>query len=355
MSFKILVFAPHEGDHIYPWLRAQMKQHQLSVLSLHYDKPRTDEVRFIHLRRWTGTRFDFLLNIPWIFAELGKQKPDLIHVHYLSSYGLIGALFPSRYPKILSIWGSDFNKNFNDSLMGKLCRWALGKYDVVNSPSDDIQKKLLTWNYPTEKISVFQYGIDFSELKIRSEKLPGEGVQFLSPRDWAPLYRIEKIIEGFAQYIKQDSTAHLHITGRGGLERKAELEKLVQDLGIKSQVTMHGFMGWEEYVRFLASCDVIVSIPTMDGMPLSLMEANYIGLYPVVSSVPANKEWLQGGVASFVQGDDIGEIARALSEAKKQAYDFSSLEINRQLVLQKGNRQKNMQKLNEIYHQLAKK
>ena len=353
MSLKILVFAPHEGDHIYPWLRAQMHQHQLTVLSFHYDKPRTDQVHFIHLKRYTGTRLDFILNIGTIFRELSRLNPDLIHVHYLSSYGLIAALFPSRYPKLLSIWGSDINKYYNSSLMGKLCRWALSKYQMINSPSEDIKKKLIAWGYPENQIATFQYGIDFSELKMRTEKLPGEGVQFLSPRDWAPLYRIEKIIEGFALFAKQDSTAVLHLTGRGGVERKAELESKIQDLGLNSRIILHGFMEWHVYVQFLASCDVIVSIPTMDGMPLSLLEANYIGLHPIVSKVPANLEWLKNGVAHFVQGDDASEIAQAMMEAKKQCFDFQALQKNRNLVLQNGDRQKNMKKLSEIYQMMA--
>ena len=355
MSLKILVFAPHEGDHIYPWLRAQMHQHQLTVLSFHYDKPRTDQVRFIHLKRFTGTRLDFLLNIPTIFWKLRQINPDLIHVHYLSSYGLIAAFFPKRYPKLLSIWGSDINKNYNQSVMGRLCRWALGKYQMINSPSEDIKKKLIAWGYPENQIATFQYGIDFSELALRPEKLPSKGVQFLSPRDWAPLYRIEKIIEGFAHFAKDDSTAVLHLTGRGGAERKAELQKIIQDLGIGSQVVMHGFMEWEDYVEFLASCDVIVSIPTMDGMPLSLMEANYIGLYPIVSNVPANQEWLQQGIASFVQGNDAGEIAQAMDEAKKRCFDFKELQKNRNLVFKNGDRQKNMKSLSEIYQKLAQR
>ena len=91
----------------------------------------------------------------------------------------------------------------------------------------------------------------------------------------------------------------------------------------------------------------------MDGMPLSLLEANYIGLHPIVSKVPANLEWLKNGVAHFVHGDDAVEIAQAMIEAKKQCFDFQALQKNRNLVLQNGDRQKNMKKLSEIYQMMA--
>ncbi len=352
MSLKILVFAPHEGDHIYPWLRAFENSHYLTLVTLHPNKPRSEKVTYVNLTRWTKTRFDFFLNIPAFIKLVNKLKPDIIHVHYLSSYGLIAALLPRRRTKILSIWGSDFNKYFSNSLMGRLCRWAIQKYDIINSPSIDIAQKLVQWGYPSSRIETFQYGIDYSELRRRVPD-KSKPVQFLSPRDWAPLYRIEKIIESFAVYVGEDRRAHLHLTGRGSSKRQAELQALIDKLGIRQNVTIHGYSPWEQYVNFLSSCDVLVSIPTMDGMPLSLLEANYIGLYPIVSKVPANEEWLAGGYASFVSGEDTNEIAAAMEVASQACHNEVELEKNRQKIFSTGDRKKNMAKLESIYLSLA--
>jgi hypothetical protein len=48
-----------------------------------------------------------LLYLPWVWYLVRKLKPKIIHVHYATSYGLIGALIFTKSIKILSVWGSD--------------------------------------------------------------------------------------------------------------------------------------------------------------------------------------------------------------------------------------------------------
>ena len=76
-----------------------------------------------------------------------KYKPDILHSHYASSYGLIGAL-ANFHPFIISVWGSDVFDFPNRSLIHrKVFKYNLSKSDKILSTSNfmagEIEKNIL--------------------------------------------------------------------------------------------------------------------------------------------------------------------------------------------------------------------
>jgi UDP-N-acetylglucosamine:LPS N-acetylglucosamine transferase len=45
--------------------------------------------------------------LPKLLKVIRNFKPDIVHAHYATSYGLLGALCGFK-PFVLSVWGSDF-------------------------------------------------------------------------------------------------------------------------------------------------------------------------------------------------------------------------------------------------------
>ena len=48
----------------------------------------------------------YLKLLPQIKRKIETFQPDIVHAHYASSYGLLGAL-TKFHPLIISVWGSD--------------------------------------------------------------------------------------------------------------------------------------------------------------------------------------------------------------------------------------------------------
>jgi len=51
-------------------------------------------------------KIKYLKALPIVKRIIREFKPDILHAHYASSYGLIGAL-SGFHPYIVSVWGSD--------------------------------------------------------------------------------------------------------------------------------------------------------------------------------------------------------------------------------------------------------
>ena len=73
--------------------------------------------------------------LPKLKLILKRFKPDILHAHYASSYGLIGALSNYR-PFIVSVWGSDIYSFPKEGLLKrKILQFVLKKSDVICSTS----------------------------------------------------------------------------------------------------------------------------------------------------------------------------------------------------------------------------
>mgnify|MGYP000896177931 FL=1 len=96
-------------------------------------------------------------------------KPDLLHAHYATSYGLIGAL-TGFHPYIISVWGTDILKFPGKSLLHrKAVEYNLGRADRVLATSKYLAEAASF--YCTKKIDVTPFGVDteiFSPIKADS-------------------------------------------------------------------------------------------------------------------------------------------------------------------------------------------
>jgi glycosyltransferase involved in cell wall biosynthesis len=74
---------------------------------------------------------------------------------------------------------------------------------------------------------------------------------------------------------------------------RPELERLAVTLGVSHQVRLLGYR--RDVADFLAAADLFVFPSRVEGMPIALMEALWVGLPVVASDIPANRETLGGG------------------------------------------------------------
>jgi glycosyltransferase involved in cell wall biosynthesis len=102
--------------------------------------------------------------------------------------------------------------------------------------------------------------------------------------------------------------------------------------------------------------DVYVSASLWDGASISLMEAMACGVFPVVSDIPANREWLQDGATAFLFpcGDwrRLAEILLGLPV--RSAFVAEAIRLNRQAVVARADRTNNISALMRRLEEVAR-
>jgi L-malate glycosyltransferase len=250
-------------------------------------------------------------------------KPDLIHAHYASSYGLLGAL--SRFhPLVSSVWGCDVYDFPKQSVFHKaILKFNLNRSDKVLSTSNVMAKE--TEQYTKKKIIVTPFGIDTSKFKPEIEINPQkEEVVIGTIKSLEGKYGIAYLIEAFSILFHKHPGIKLKllIVGSGSLQKK--LSDLAGSLGISGVTEFTGSIPFGEIVEYHNRLDiyVAVSVDPSESFGVAILEASACGKPVVVSNV--------GGLPEVVK-DGITGIVVPVRNAGKTAEAIEKLLLDREL------------------------
>ena len=352
---KIMVIGPMSSGHIQRWITPLISKYNFEIVTLHNSIDIPEGVKVRSLLKVFNNRLDFFVNIPYLLYLFLKIRPDLIHVHFLSSYGIMASFLPRSVKKILSIWGTDLNgKPTKNKIMRFLACTALSKYDIINVPANHMKDKLnRIFGFNTEEnIVVFQYGVELSKLPQRTLIIDNPIIKIASVRNWDELYHISDFISAFSRI--ENENLRLFVYGKGSKQAESKVHALISNLN-DSRITIMGFVKRNEMLEQLAKMDIVVSIPDKDGAPLSLMESMYIGLYPLVSTIDANIEWLDNSTATFIDNYCQAAIVDAIltcSHKVRTLEENTYILKNRESIISNGDYEKNIKKMDDIYIKL---
>ena len=281
--------------------------------------------------------------------------PDVVHVHYASSYGLLGA-FLRTHGKVLSVWGSDVNYCQHSWLRRVLMSWTLKSYPVVNCASNALKVRAeQLCNSP--EYAVFQYGIDVNipsrDLLSLTEKV--DSPTFLINRGFLDIYRVDFVITEFDRYLSEGGSGTLKIFGYGSPSDTQRVQSTVANVEHPRAIAFHGTVSPSDLFKHMLEANYYISIPTVDGAPLALYEALHIGLYPIVSDIESNRETFKEGHAAFVSEYQEGSLSKVFHSVAKIGQNSNFLLANRNLVAKKYNFQTNIQRIKQIYTRLQSK
>lgn len=200
-----------------------------------------------------------------------KINPDVLHAHYITNYGLCGAL-SGFHPLILSPWGSDIATDPERSRIKKLLiRFAFERADLVQINTELGKKRLIELGCDPRKIFMQQWGVDTNRFspKARSQSLRRKlGIDdvysVLCARYWRPLYNVEMFVKAIPLVLKRIKNVKFVMLGGGPLEPK--LKKLARRLEVYENMVFIGRIPEAEMPAYLASVDVYVD-PVCDYRP----------------------------------------------------------------------------------------
>jgi glycosyltransferase involved in cell wall biosynthesis len=277
------------------------------------------EVRVYRFRFWSDNRrlieyrrIPILRMLTYLVSGLAtglnvvrKDSCRLIHGHWALPSGLIAVAVGRllKKPVVLTIHGSDARWALEKKgLFGALFAMTVKRADVVTAVSHNIADRIRVMGVDRQKVLVFPMGVPeafFSFPEAGHLPLEDQGTTtILSNRHLLPLYDIECLIRAIPHVVSTADRVRFLIAGQG--ERKRALEAMVRQSRVETWVRFCGPIDHVEMPGVLKSSHIYVSTSPADGTSVSLLEAMACGLFPIVTDIPANREWIRDGDNGFL-------------------------------------------------------
>lgn len=246
------------------------------------------------------SKIRLLKYLPSLKHSILKFSPDIIHAHYATSYGLLGALCGFK-PFILSVWGSDI---FDFPKTSKIHKWLiefnLYRANIILSTSHIMAKEIK--KYTAKEITVTPFGIDL--IKFKNKKVDSlffsDSVIIGTVKTLLPLYGIDYLIQAF-KIIKDkhfDLPLKLLIVGDG--KDRLKLESLCNELKIAGDVIFTGSVDYEKVPDFINILDIYVALSISESFGVAILEASACEKPVIVSNVGGLPEVVVNGETGFV-------------------------------------------------------
>ncbi len=295
---------------------------------------------------------NYTLAVPAARRLLARWDPDLINAHFLPNYGWMAWLC-GRRPWVLSTWGSDILVNPGRS---PLHRWrarrVLRAADLITSDAQMLSEAIRALGGDDLAPLTVPMGIGRELLK---QPVPAEGREpvILHNRNLEPVYDLPTVLRGLAGFFAVRPDWRARLAGDGS--QRSELESLAASLGIAGKVDWLGRVPRERLFAELGRVSVYLSASLSDSTSVSLLEAMALGAHPVLSDIPANREWIDGppGAQYFPPGQPEA-LCRALLEADALSAERrrAAGEANRAVVTEYAIWEDNMAELRKSYLKL---
>jgi glycosyltransferase involved in cell wall biosynthesis len=297
--------------------------------------------------------FKALPEVRRVVRELARTfQPDLVHGHYVTSYGLWAAACGLKVPKVMTAWGSDILVTPKESrLMRWVVGWTLRRADLITADSLDMVEEISSY-HPSASVQQILWGADTDKFVPGH---PATDFEVISLRSWEPNYNIDLIIEAFARFVSMRPHSHalLHLLGGGSME--SILQERVASLRLLQQVRFHGRVGDQAMVDAIGRCRASVSVPTSDATSVSVLESMACGLPVIASDLPANRQWIDQRGGIIVPVRDIDALTNALVTIHDQpAQAQAQGSFNRARVVKEGSRRGQMDRMWQLYEQMLR-
>lgn len=307
---KILLLADAYSVHTMKWVKSLSENNiEIAIFSLNYkagdnnlyhknikiyyslDKNKKNNVFF---------KIRYLEALPLLKKVIKIFQPDIIHAHYATSYGLLGALV-GFHPYIISVWGSDIFDFPNISLFHKnIIKYNFFKADIILSTSNVMAEEIQ--KYTSKGIKVTPFGVDINEFKplnVDSIFKPNE-IVIGTIKTLEEKYGIEYLIRAFSIVKKRNNQLPLKLLIVGEGSQKTYLKKLAEDLGIAEDSVFTGKIVHSLVPVYDNMLSISVSVSNSESFGVAVIEASACEKPVVVSNVGGLPEVVEDGVTGLI-------------------------------------------------------
>lgn len=353
---KICYLADINSAHTHKFLNYFInKGHDIHVISLGNGKYEGATVHSLNIddavmkNSDEGSKLGYLKKIKRIKQLVSEINPDILHAHYASSYGLLGAL-TKFHPYIISVWGSDvYDFPIKSPLHKMIIKYNLKKADCIFSTSNIM--KVETEKYTDKNIIVTPFGVDINRFYVN--KVPHDEIIIGTIKTLEEKYGVQYLIKAFAKVKEANKEMNLKLRIGGKGSQKEYLENLALELGIEEDVKFLGFVNPDDVVKEFQMFDISVFPSTLDSesFGVAAVESEACGTPVIVSNVGGLMESTKPGVTSLVAEkknvDDLAEKINKLVVDKSLREEMGK--NARKFVEENYSIEKNFEEIEKIY------
>jgi glycosyltransferase involved in cell wall biosynthesis len=302
-------------------------------------------------------KLSYLKLIKRVRKVIEDNKIDIVHAHFASSYGLIGALAGHK-PLIVSVWGSDiYDFPMRSFLHRNIIKFNLLRATQVLSTSYAMADE--TRRYTRKNIEITPFGVETNIFAPDNIQNIRQGFTIGIAKSLETKYGFEYLLKGYAKFYQRHSNSgiaiQLKIAGDGIL--KIPLQKLAEELGIDKSVRFLGRIKHKEIVAFYNSLDVAVFPSLSESFGVAALEANACAIPVIVSDAPGFKEIITNNKNGIIiERKSIDGIFKALEAMYLDPKSRKEMgRVGRELVKEKYEWSKNVNEMVNIYQRLTLK
>lgn len=305
----------------------------------------------------TSSKLSYLKFVGSLKKSIEEFKPDVVHAHYATSYGLIGAL-SGFHPFVISAWGTDVMKFPQKNFINKaILKFNLRKADAICATSNTIKEFLKP---VTDKVvNVIPFGVDVNLFYKKEVSSLFEKNTFVlgSIKPLEALYNTEVLIKAFAALRKKHSDKALKLLIIGEGSQMESLKQLSYQLGVDTDVKFTGRIAFSKISNYYNMLDVLVNISDYESFGVSVIEAMACEKPVIATNTGGLKEIIEN--STFGSLVEVGNVEQTTLEMEKYLLDGELKErvgkAARAKVIEKYNWTNNIKQMIDVYSQLTKK
>lgn len=261
------------------------------------------------------------------WGAVRRHRPDLLHLHYAGGrLGTLAALSGAR-PLVVTVMGGDVLPEQHLGGYGRLERRAtrriLQQADVILAKADRLRPAIAASGGDERRIETVRWGVDPERFRpdpagarrLRQKLMLHErGPIVLSSRILQPLYNAHVIVDAMASVIERVPGALLLVsTDRAEPGYRAAVEQRVERLGLAPSVRFLERIPHDAMPGLYGIADVVVSIPSSDGLPQTLFESMACETPAVLGRLAAYSEVVADGETAILTEITPPAVAEAIA------------------------------------------
>lgn len=296
-------------------------------------------------------KLSYLNRIKRIKEIVRNIKPDILHAHYASSYGLFGAIC-NYHPYIISLWGSDILLFPREGFIQRsIIKYNFRKADRIFSTS--LYMKDEAKRYTNKSIDITHFGIDTS-IFYNKETRDEENITIGIVKSLEKIYGIDYLIRAFSNLLNRYENIKLEIVGDGTQEES--LRNLAIELGVRDKVNFKGRLNSNQVAEFYNKINIAVFPSISESFGVSVLEAQACGLPVIVSDIKAFRETTLIGESSLLcKIKDAKSIELALEKLIIDGKLRSRMgKIGSEFVRSNFEENNEFEKIEKIYNEILK-
>lgn len=325
MAYRILFLADIDSAHTRKWaVSLHQRENQIGIFSTrksttHWYKDFPGIAVFdsngFGKEKFSGSdagKLDYLKLLPSLKKVIAEFKPQLVHAHYATSYGLLGVR-SGFHPLIISVWGSDVYEFPKKSFIHRfIVKRNLRKADAVFSTSEVMNAEVKKLGRRDAYITPF--GVDMKAYTtLHVPPMFDEETKVIGTiKTLETHYGIDVLIRAF-DYTKQRYKGKLKLVICGGGTQEEQLKRQAAELKISEDIIFTGAIPQEKVPEYLNRFHIFANLSYQESFGVAVLEAMACAVPCIVSDAPGLKEITANGkYAEMVSVGDHEAAGRAM-------------------------------------------